>query len=304
MRHGGGKRLEGGGRWQGGDKSKKFGRRHRSFERRQGTPPDSTASNSSPTAERPPLHAPHSPPPDMVYGRRPVFEVLQAGKRGMHKLWIAEGVGGGIIGDVIKLAKERGVPIDFLSRQRLDQLAGGGNHQGLVAQVSAIQYLELEDFIKSLPRAPETLVLALDEIQDPQNIGAILRSAGFFGVAGVIVPRWRSAPVGDTAMRTSAGAAEHVPIVRVRNLADAVLTLKEANIPVYCADMAGEPIGTQPLSGPMVLVMGNEGEGVRRLVKERCDKQISIPLRTPLGSLNVGAATAIFLYEFFRLRSK
>jgi 23S rRNA (guanosine2251-2'-O)-methyltransferase len=252
---------------------------------------------------QPKFDRPFRSSPDLVFGRRPVFEVLQAGKRGLHKLWIATGVGGGIIGDVIRLSKERGVPVEFLSRERMDQMVRG-HHQGVVAQVSAIQYLEFEEFLAALPRTLETIVLALDEIQDPQNIGAILRSAGFFGVAGVIVPRWRTAPVGDTAMRTSAGAAEHVPIVRVRNLADAILTAKEAGIMVVGTDGAGEKLGSQKLEGPLMLVMGSEGEGLRRLVKERCDKLIGIPGRTPLGSLNVGAATAIFLFEFFRIRER
>lgn len=240
-----------------------------------------------------------SPSTDLVYGRRPIFEVLQAGKRGLHKLWVATGVGGGIITDVINLAKERGVPIEWSTRERLDQMVQG-HHQGLVAQVSAIQYQELDEFIKTLPRSSDTILVALDEIQDPQNIGAILRSSGFFGVAGVLVPRWRSAPVGDTAMRTSAGAIEHVPVVRVRNLADAVLTLKEAGFFVYGADMDGSPIEKEQLSGPAVLVMGSEGEGLRRLVKERCDKLIGIPARAAVGSLNVGSATAVLLFEFFR----
>lgn len=269
------------------------GRRSRNFKHRV---PRTEASPHRPST-------PSAPPStDLVFGRRPVWEVLEAGKRSLHKLWVAEGIGGGIITDVLRVAKDRGVPVEWCARQRLDQMTQSQNHQGLVAQVSAIQYLELEEFIASLAKTESTLVVALDEIQDPHNIGAILRSAGFFGVAGVVVPRWRSAPVGDTAMRTSAGAVEHVPVVRVRNLADALLTFKEAGFLVIGTDAAGSRLGQESWEGPTVLVLGNEGEGLRRLVKERCDKLVGIPSRGGVASLNVGSATAIFLYEFFRSR--
>ena len=241
---------------------------------------------------------------EFVYGRRPVFELLQAGKRSLHKLWVARGIAGGVVEDVLRLARERGVPIEWVPRDRLDRMAPG-HHQGLIAQTSAVAFLEIEDFLKSRDPAQETVLLALDEIQDPQNIGAILRSAAFFGVDGVLVPRWRSAPVGDTAARASSGAIEHLQMIRVGNLVQELDRLKEAGFEVVGADAGGSPLDQHSISARTVLVMGNEGKGLRRLVREHCDKLLGIPASRPSGragveSLNVGAATTIFLYEFCR----
>jgi len=238
-------------------------------------------------------------PPEYIYGRRPIFEVLLAGKRALHKLWILEGSQGGLVEEILRLARERGVPLEWSRRDRLDRLAPG-HHQGLVAQVSATQYLELEDFLGRLGPSESALLLALDEIEDPQNVGAMLRSAGFFAASGVIVPRWRSAPVGQTAARASSGAIEHVPLIRVRNLADALLTLQAAGFRAIGADVQGAPLWTLERSARTVLVVGNEGRGLRRLVRERCDVLAGIPRRGKLDSLNVASATAIFLYEYFR----
>lgn len=239
--------------------------------------------------------------PEIIYGRRPVWEAFRAGKRSVHKLWLVSGTTGGIIQEIIGFAKDRGVPIDFVPRERLDNMVrGNGNHQGIAAQVSATEYMEIEDFIAKLVPGSESMVVMLDEIEDPQNIGAILRSSGFFNVNAVVVPRWRSAPVGNTALRASSGAAEHIPAVRVRNLVDAIEKLKDAGFEVVGADMAGEPVWKHVRSKRQALVLGSEGRGLRRLVREHCDKLIGIPAQSPVGSLNVGAATAILLYEFFR----
>jgi 23S rRNA (guanosine2251-2'-O)-methyltransferase len=242
---------------------------------------------------------------DIVYGRRPVYEVLQAGRRSLHKLWVAQGTGGGVVEDVLRLARERGTPVEFVPRARLDRMAGPVHHQGVIAQVSAAALADLHDYLASRKAgAPHTLqlILALDEIQDPQNIGAILRSAAFFGVDAVLVPRWRSAPVGETAGRASSGAIEHVQLIRVGNLVQALDQLREAGFEIVGADAAGSPLaGLQP-SNRSVIVMGNEGKGLRRLVREHCDKLVGIPRRGKLDSLNVGAATAIVLYEFCRGR--
>jgi len=236
-----------------------------------------------------------------VYGRRPVFETLQAGRRSIHKLWLAEGMGGEIVDQIVALARQRGVAMERAPRSRLDRMAPG-HHQGVVAQVAETAYLDLDGFLAGVKDLQEVMLLALDEIQDPQNLGAILRNAGFFGVTAAIVPRWRSAPVSEAAVRTSSGAAEHVPLIRVRNLADAILQLKEAEFEVVGADAGGSPLWNYRRSARTVLVLGNEGQGLRRLVRERCDKLLGIPTRGPVASLNVGSAAAIFLYEFFRSR--
>jgi 23S rRNA (guanosine2251-2'-O)-methyltransferase len=248
---------------------------------------------------------------DLIYGRRPVLESLQAGKRSMHKLWIAQHSHG--TEEILRLSRRQGVPVEFVSRHVLD-LKVRGHHQGVVAQAAAAEYLELDQYIRSLGTVPNErfiCVVALDEIQDPHNIGAILRSAGFFGVSAAIVPRWRSAPVGETAARVSSGAIEHIPLIRVRNLADALIDLKDAGFEVIGADMAGESLGSDPMftkgSDPgrsrIALVFGSEGKGLRRLVKDRCDKLLKVPGKGPVASLNVAAAAAIFLYEFCRCSS-
>ncbi len=237
---------------------------------------------------------------DLAYGRRPVWEVLQAGRRGLHKLWIMHGIGGGIIEQLLAMARERGVPVEWVDRARLDRLTLRGNHQGVAAQVSATTFLELDDFLKTLgPTAPAVLV-ALDEIQDPQNVGAILRSAGFFGVTAALVPRWRTAPVGETAWRVSSGAVEHISMIRVRNLVESIDQLKEVGFEVWGADMEGQAITKLEAAPRTMLVLGSEGHGLRRLVREHCSRLVGIPARTPVASLNVGAATAIMLHEIFR----
>jgi 23S rRNA (guanosine2251-2'-O)-methyltransferase len=233
--------------------------------------------------------------PELIYGRRPVWEVLRAGKRSLHKLWMIRGTAGGVIEEILQLARERGIPIDWVERTQIDRMVKG-NHQGIAAQVSAAAYLELDPFIQQLPADKSVLLLALDEIEDPQNIGAILRNAGFFGVQAVLLPKWRSAPVSEAALRASAGAAEHVPVIRVGNLVQEIDRLKESGFEVWGADMGGENLGQSLPGKRMLLVLGSEGKGIRRLVKEHCDKLVGIAGAGPVGSLNVASTSAIFLY--------
>lgn len=235
-------------------------------------------------------------PTEYIYGRRPVWEALRAGKRKMHKVWMVTGTTGEVVQDILNLVKERGVPLEWIPRDRLDRMFRG-NHQGVAAQANAVTYLELDEFLAQLPADEDVLVLGLDEIEDPQNVGAILRNAGFFGVTGVIVPRWRSAPVGETALRASSGAAEHVAVIRVTNLVDSIERMKNAGFDVLGADMAGEPLGQYVRGKRLAIILGSEGKGLRRLVKEHCDKLLAIPARSKVGSLNVASAAAIFLYE-------
>jgi len=234
---------------------------------------------------------------DLVYGRRPVLELLQAGKRSVHKLWIAQGTHG--TEEILRLARERGAPVEFVPRHLLDNKIRA-HHQGILAQASAAAYLELDEFLKRSKGDVSSLLVVLDEIQDPHNIGAILRSAGFFGVSAAIVPRWRSAPVGETAARVSSGAIEHIPLIRVGNLAESINELKEAGFEVIGADMDGSSLGDHQPHKRTVLVFGSEGKGLRRLVRDRCDKLLKIPGGGQVGSLNVSAAAAIFLYAFCR----
>jgi 23S rRNA (guanosine2251-2'-O)-methyltransferase len=236
---------------------------------------------------------------DWVYGRRPVFEVLQAGKRKIHKLWVVQGISGDVIEDILKVARERGVALERVPKMRLDQMIRG-NHQGVAAQVPATTYGSLDEFLRETKDKKKLFIVALDEIQDPQNLGSILRSAGFFGVDAVIVPEWRNSPVTEVVQRASAGALEHLTLLKVKNLAESVLELQEAGFQVYGADMSGEPAWSVPRNDRQALILGNEGEGIRRLVRERCDKLIGMPARGAVQSLNVGSAAAALLYEFFR----
>lgn len=239
---------------------------------------------------------------EFIYGRQPVLEALRSEKRTLHKIWLLEGTGGDIIQDIQQLARAKGVPFEWARREHLDKRVQG-HHQGVVAEAAATKFLDLEGFLADLaPEAPVILV-ALDEIQDPHNVGAILRSAGFFGVSGALVPRWRSAPVGETAARVSSGAIEHVPLFRVTNLAHSIKDLQDAGFEVIGADMAGEPIASYEPGKRCVIIFGSEGTGLRRLVRERCDKLLKIPGAGKVGSLNVAATAAIFLYEFCRRSS-
>lgn len=231
---------------------------------------------------------------ELIYGRRSVAEALKAGSRRLSKIWMQNEITGPDIKEIIALAQSKNIPIEWVGRSALDRRVHG-NHQGVAAQGMAHRGIELDEFLENLPANKPVLVVGLDEIQDPQNVGAILRSAGFFGVQAVLLPKWRSAPVTESAARVSSGAVEHVPVIRIVNLAEAIRALQKADFQVIGADMAGEPIQKLHPAPRCALIMGNEGEGMRRLVKERCDKLVSIPGRGKVASLNVSAAAAIFL---------
>ncbi len=277
-------------------------RRHFASHRRHADSPSRRFGNSSthrfPVSPTPRFADSTPPPSDVIYGRRPVLEALKAQTRSLHKIWIADGTHG--TEEIHQMARERGVPVERAHRRDLDHRAGGGHHQGIVAQASAAGYLELEDFLQKVKDAQDVVVIALDEIQDPHNIGAILRSAAYFGVRGAIVPRWRSGPVGETAARVSSGGIEHVPLIRVRNLAEAVLALQEAGFEVIGADMGGSPLEDYVPGRKTAIIFGSEGSGLRRLVRERCDKLLKVLGSGKVSSLNVSAAAAIFLHHFSR----
>jgi 23S rRNA (guanosine2251-2'-O)-methyltransferase len=235
----------------------------------------------------------------IIFGRRPVLEALHAQKRSLHKIYLQRSMEGNAATDIRRLAQDRHVALEYVESGRLDRLSSGGNHQGVAAELASMSFWDLDDFLASggpVGTGPAVLV-ALDEIQDPQNVGAILRSAGFFGVSGIVLPKWRNAPVSDVAVRVSAGASEYLNYIRVTNLAEAITSVKEAGFDVVGADMEGARIDAQPFSARTMLVLGGEGKGLRRLVRERCSRLVGIPGKTHVGSLNVGAAAAILLYE-------
>lgn len=234
---------------------------------------------------------------EIVYGRGPVRELLKGG-RPVECLLIQKGLEPSL-SPVIKLAKEQGVPIKQTDPRKLEELCQGGNHQGVAAEAAAARYWELEEVLARAVDRPPLLVIA-DEIEDPHNLGAIIRTAEGAGAHGLILPKRRSAGLSQIVAKTSAGAVEHLPVVRVANIPTLIETLKEKGIWVYGADMAGASYHQTNFSGPAALVLGSEGKGLGRLVRERCDALVSLPMRGRIDSLNVSVAAGILLYEMAR----
>lgn len=239
-----------------------------------------------------------------VYGVNPVRELLRAGES-LSELWLAEGhQRGGPVAELARSARERGAKVRDAPRARLDRLAGTDRHQGVVAVVGDYAYRDLEDILEASRRAGEpALVVVLDGIEDPQNLGAIIRSAHALGAHGVVIPKDRAAGVTAAAAKASAGAVEHCPVARVTNLAQAVEALKEAGVWTVATDAAAdEDLTRVDLTVATALVLGSEGSGVRPLVRRTCDRVARIAMRGKVGSLNASAAAAIALYEVARQR--
>ena len=243
---------------------------------------------------------------EILYGRQPVREALRAGRRQVFKVLLARGIKPtGIVGEILALAAEASVAIQPVERQELDQLGGEANHQGLAAEVSGYPYVDLEATLDAAGQAGEApFLLLLDHVQDPQNLGSLLRAAEAAGVHGVVIPGRRAVGVTPAAVRASAGAAEQVHVVQVSNLVQAMERLKAAGVWLAGLEALPEalPYTGADLSGPLGLVVGSEGQGLARLVRERCDFLIRLPLRGQVESLNAGVAGAIALYEALRQR--
>ena len=243
-------------------------------------------------------------PEDMVAGRNAVMEVLK-GSRSVNKLMIANGSTEGSIKEIIAVAKEKGVNIQYWDRSKLDSIARGIRHQGVLAQVAPVQYAELEDILQvAKDRNEPPFIVLLDELEDPHNLGAILRTADAAGVHGVLIPKHRSCPLSATVAKTSAGAVEHVPVARVGNLVQTIKKLKQEGLWVAAADMDGKDYYDTDLTGPLLLIIGSEGQGVGRLVKEQCDFVVRIPMVGKINSLNASVAGSILMYEAMKQRHK
>lgn len=239
-----------------------------------------------------------------VVGRNPVLEVLDSG-RGIEKIYILRGKREGSVNKIAALARERHIPIVETDKERLDAMSGGGAHQGVAAIASAFEYSEISDMISlARERGEKPLIVVLDGVEDPHNVGAVIRSAECAGAHGVIIGRHHSAAMGQTVFKASAGAAEHLPIAKVANIASAIEELKELGIWIFAADMDGASVYDTDLDCPAAIVLGNEGSGISRLVKERCDFTVSVPMRGRLNSLNVSAAAAVLLFEAAHRQSK
>jgi 23S rRNA (guanosine2251-2'-O)-methyltransferase len=243
---------------------------------------------------------------EILYGRQPVREALRARRRQVFKLLLAAGTQPtGIVGEIVSLAREVRLPVQEVDRRELDRLGGEANHQGLAAEVAGYPYVELEMLLRAARQAAEPpFLLLLDHVQDPQNLGSLLRSAEAAGVHGVVLPGRRAAGVTPAAVRASAGAAEHVRVAQVTNLVQAMQALKAQN--VWLAGLEARPearlYSEADLGGPLGIVVGSEGQGLARLVRDTCDFLVRLPMHGQVGSLNAGVAGAVALYEARRQR--
>lgn len=239
---------------------------------------------------------------DKIIGRNPVLEAIKAG-RSIDKILIKKGKYEGSVIPVVKKAKEAGIIIQEVDRARLDALAAGGNHQGVIAYVSAHDYVSVDDILKkALDKGEAPFVIICDKITDPHNLGAIIRTANCAGAHGVIIPKRSSAGLNSVVAKTSAGAVEYTGIARVTNIADTIEKLKKQGMWIAAADMDGQEMYSVDLKGSLGIVVGSEGEGVSRLVKEKCDFIVSIPMHGEISSLNASVAAGVLMYEALRQR--
>lgn len=239
---------------------------------------------------------------EVVAGRNPVMEALK-GERGVERVFIAEG--SERIEPLVAVAREQGVIVDFVKKDRIEAMAPGEKHQGVVAKVTEYKYASMDDVMEKVRVSGEDpFLIILDEITDPHNLGAIIRTAECAGAHGVIIPKRRACTLTQTVALSAAGAVESMPVVQVTNLARTIEELKKEGIWIAAADMDGENYQTANLGGPIAIVIGNEGKGVGRLVKEKCDFVLSIPMKGTINSLNASNAAAILMYGVRRCRDK
>jgi 23S rRNA (guanosine2251-2'-O)-methyltransferase len=243
---------------------------------------------------------------DFLYGRQPVYESLRAGRRALRRVWLAEGVHeSDIIGQIMALSEQCGLPIERAPREKLDDLAGTEHHQGIVLEAGPYPYAALDDALAlAAERREPPLFLLLDLLQDVQNVGSLLRTAEAVGVHGVVLQERRAAGITPAVVNASAGAVEHLLVAQVANLVQAMRTLKEADVWLAGLESGEEAIryDQADLSGPLGLVVGSEGEGLRALVRETCDFLVALPMRGRIASLNAAIAGSIALYAAWRAR--
>ncbi len=237
-----------------------------------------------------------------IEGRNAVLEAFRSGKT-IDKLFVLDGCQDGPVKSIIREAKKHDTIITYVSRDRLDQISESGHHQGVMAFAAAYEYAEVEDILEAAGKKGEPpFVFLLDGIEDPHNLGAIIRTANLAGAHGVIIPKRRAVGLTATVARTSAGALNYTPVAKVTNLVSTMEELKKQGMWFVCADMGGETMYRLNLTGSLGLVIGNEGEGVSRLVKEKCDMVASIPMKGDIDSLNASVAAGVLAYEIVRQR--
>ncbi len=238
----------------------------------------------------------------IIEGRNVVIEAFRSGKT-IDKLYILDGCQDGPVTTIKREARKHDVLIKYVSKERLDQMSETGKHQGVIATMAAYEYAEVEDMLELAQKKGEPpFLFLLDNIEDPHNLGAIIRTANLAGAHGVIIPKNRAVGLTSTVARTSAGALNYTPVARVTNMAKTIEELKKKGLWFVCADMDGTRMYDLDLKGPIGLVIGNEGEGVGRLVKEKCDMVASIPMKGDIDSLNASVAAGVLAYEIVRQR--
>lgn len=237
-------------------------------------------------------------------GRNAVIEAYRAGKT-IDKLFVLEHCKEGSMNTVLREAKKHDTVINYVKKERLDQMSETGKHQGVIAYIAAFEYATVDDILKKAEDKGEPpFVVILDDIEDPHNLGAIIRTANLAGAHGIIIPKHRAAGLTATAVKASAGAVSYTPVAKVTNISKTIEELKDKGLWFVCADMGGTTMYDLDLKGPIGLVVGNEGKGVSRLVKEKCDFIASIPMFGDIDSLNASVATGVLAYEIVRQRMK
>ena len=237
-----------------------------------------------------------------IEGRNAVLEAFRSGKT-IDKLFVLDGCQDGPVKSITREAKKHDTIINYVTKERLDQLSETGKHQGVIAISAAYDYAEVDDILKKAEEKGEApFIIILDGIEDPHNLGAIIRTANQAGAHGIIIPKRRAVGLTPTVARTSAGAINYTPVAKVTNITQTIKDLKEKGMWFVCADMDGTTMYDLNLTGSIGLVIGNEGEGVSKLVKENCDMIASIPMKGDIDSLNASVATGVLAYEIVRQR--
>lgn len=239
----------------------------------------------------------------IVEGRNPVLEALKSGRE-INKIFVANGNKEGSIKKIIGIAKDKGIIISYVDRNKINNLSKSDNHQGVMAFIAAYDYTNLNELLETIDEANEdAFLIILDEINDPHNLGSILRTADAVGAHGIIIPKRRAVGLTPVVAKTSAGAIEYIPVCRVTNIARTIDELKERNIWIAGADMAGEQTHfNSNFKGKIAIVMGSEGKGISRLVKEKCDFLVNIPMKGKISSLNASVAASLLMYEVYKQR--
>lgn len=239
---------------------------------------------------------------EQIEGRNAVMEAFRSGQV-IDKLFILDGCQDGPVRSIVREARKKDTIINYVPKERLDQLSQTGSHQGVIAQIAAYEYSTVEDILeKAREKGEPPFIFLLDNIEDPHNLGAIIRTANLAGAHGVIIPKRRAVGLTATVAKTSAGALNYTPVAKVTNLGKTIDELKEAGIWFVCADMDGDRMYDLNLKGPIGMVIGNEGEGVSRLIREKCDFTAAIPMKGDIDSLNASVAAGILAYEIVRQR--